>query len=58
MTPTSISAAVNAELFPPLVRAVGIGFPYSLTVALLFGGTAPYGGTLFTEWDHAGLFPW
>ncbi|MFE5395941.1 MFS transporter [Streptomyces sp. NPDC056568] len=37
---TSISAAVNAEIFPPRVRAAGIGFPYSLTVAL-FGGTAP-----------------
>jgi MFS transporter, MHS family, alpha-ketoglutarate permease len=37
---TSISAAVNAEVFPARVRAAGIGFPYSLTVAL-FGGTAP-----------------
>jgi MHS family alpha-ketoglutarate permease-like MFS transporter len=54
---TSISAAVNAEVFPPRVRAAGIGFPYSLTVAL-FGGTAPYVGTLFKELDHAGLFPW
>lgn len=54
---TSISAAVNAEVFPPRVRASGIGFPYSLTVAL-FGGTAPYVGTLFKEWGRAGLFPW
>ncbi|MDG9715923.1 MFS transporter [Streptomyces sp. DH24] len=54
---TSISAAVNAEVFPPRVRAAGIGFPYSLTVAL-FGGTAPYVGTLFKELDHSGLFPW
>lgn len=54
---TSISAAVNAEVFPPRVRAAGIGFPYSLTVAL-FGGTAPYVGTLFKELGHAGLFPW
>jgi MHS family alpha-ketoglutarate permease-like MFS transporter len=54
---TSISAAVNAEIFPPRVRAAGIGFPYSLTVAL-FGGTAPYVGTLFKEQGHAGLFPW
>ncbi|MFE0255545.1 MFS transporter [Streptomyces sp. NPDC059010] len=54
---TSISAAVNAELFPPRVRAAGIGFPYSLTVAM-FGGTAPYVGTLFKEIGHAGLFPW
>ncbi|MFJ2901027.1 MFS transporter [Streptomyces sp. NPDC087212] len=54
---TSISAAVNAELFPPRVRAAGIGFPYSVTVAL-FGGTAPYVGTQFEEWGHGGLFPW
>jgi MHS family alpha-ketoglutarate permease-like MFS transporter len=54
---TSISAAVNAEVFPPRVRAAGIGFPYSLTVAL-FGGTAPYVGTLFKEWGHSWLFPW
>ncbi|MDF3302115.1 MFS transporter [Streptomyces sp. K1PA1] len=54
---TSISAAVNAEIFPPWVRAAGIGFPYSLTVAL-FGGTAPYVGTLFKDLGRSGLFPW
>ncbi|WP_078600088.1 MFS transporter [Streptomyces violens] len=53
---TAISAAVNAETFPARVRAAGIGFPYSLTVAL-FGGTAPYIGTLFKDMGHAGLFP-
>ncbi|MER5442298.1 MFS transporter [Streptomyces sp. NPDC002790] len=54
---TSISAAVNAEVFPARVRAAGIGFPYSLTVAL-FGGTAPYMGTLFKDLGHSGFFPW
>ncbi|MFF8604213.1 MFS transporter [Streptomyces sp. NPDC015232] len=54
---TSISAAVNAETFPARVRAAGIGFPYSLTVAL-FGGTAPYVGTLLKELDRPHLFPW
>ncbi|MEV5596404.1 MFS transporter [Streptomyces sp. NPDC052496] len=53
---TAISAAVNAETFPARVRAAGIGFPYSLTVAL-FGGTAPYIGTLFKDLGQAGLFP-
>ncbi|WP_438272767.1 MFS transporter [Streptomyces sclerotialus] len=53
---TAISAAVNAEVFPARVRAAGIGFPYSLTVAL-FGGTAPYIGTLFKDLGQAGLFP-
>ena len=54
---TSISAAVNAELIPGHVRAAGIGFPYSLTVAV-FGGTAPYMGTLFTKIGHPDLFGW
>ncbi|MFI0710317.1 MFS transporter [Streptomyces inhibens] len=54
---TAIAAAVNAEVFPARVRAAGIGFPYSLTVAL-FGGTAPYVGTWFKQAGHADLFPW
>ncbi|MEU1626536.1 MFS transporter [Streptomyces sp. NPDC020096] len=54
---TAVAAAVNAEVFPARVRAAGIGFPYSLTVAL-FGGTAPYVGTWFKQAGHAGWFPW
>ncbi|NSC20002.1 MFS transporter [Streptomyces albus subsp. chlorinus] len=54
---TAIAAAVNAEIFPARVRAAGIGFPYSLAVAL-FGGTAPYIGTLFKELEMPGAFPW
>ncbi|MFD7920936.1 MFS transporter [Streptomyces sp. NPDC059740] len=54
---TAIAAAVNAEVFPARVRAAGIGFPYSLTVAL-FGGTAPYVGTWFKQAGNSGLFPW
>ncbi|MCQ4041805.1 MFS transporter [Streptantibioticus rubrisoli] len=54
---TAIAAAVNAEVFPARVRAAGIGFPYSLTVAL-FGGTAPYVGTWFKQAGHASWFPW
>jgi MHS family alpha-ketoglutarate permease-like MFS transporter len=54
---TSISAAVNAEIIPGRVRAAGIGFPYSLTVAL-FGGTAPFIGTLFTQQGRPELFGW
>ncbi|MGW1793159.1 MFS transporter [Streptomyces tubercidicus] len=54
---TAIAAAVNVELFPARVRAAGIGFPYSLTVAL-FGGTAPYVGTWFKQAGRADLFPW
>ncbi|TYT25999.1 MFS transporter [Luteimonas viscosa] len=38
---TAINAVVKAELFPVEVRALGVGLPYALTVAL-FGGTAEY----------------
>ena len=38
---TSIGPAVMSEQFPTEVRAVGIGAPYNLVVALL-GGTTPY----------------
>lgn len=37
----SIVPAVYAELFPTSIRAVGVGVPYSICVAV-FGGTAPY----------------
>jgi len=36
---TSINAVVKAELFPAQIRALGVGLPYALTVAI-FGGTA------------------
>ncbi|MGW5680616.1 MFS transporter [Nonomuraea sp. NPDC003754] len=54
---TSISAAVNSELFPTRVRASGAGFPYSLTVAI-FGGTAPLIGTALKDAGNSALFPW
>ncbi|MCG5217654.1 MFS transporter [Streptosporangium sp. KLBMP 9127] len=54
---TSISAAVNSELFPTRVRAAGAGLPYSLTVAV-FGGTAPLIGTALKDADNSALFPW
>ena len=38
---TAINAVVKAELFPTEVRALGVGFPYAVTVSL-FGGTAEY----------------
>ena len=38
---TSISAVVKAELFPTEIRALGVGLPFALTVAI-FGGTAEY----------------
>lgn len=38
---TSINSIVKAELFPTEIRALGVGFPYSLTVAI-FGGSAEF----------------
>jgi len=38
---SSVNAIVKAELFPVHIRALGVGFPYAITVSLL-GGTAEY----------------
>ena len=38
---TAINAIVKAELFPTNIRALGVGLPYAVTVAL-FGGSAEY----------------
>ncbi len=43
---TSINAIVKAELFPTEIRALGVGLPYGLTVAV-FGGTAEFIALLF-----------
>ena len=49
---TAINAIVKAELFPTRVRALGVGFPYAVTVAL-FGGTAEYVALYLKEIGHA-----
>ena len=46
---TSINAIVKAELFPAEVRALGVGLPYALTVAI-FGGSAEYIALWFRAW--------
>jgi MHS family alpha-ketoglutarate permease-like MFS transporter len=38
---TSISGLVKAEMFPPEVRALGVGLAYAVANAL-FGGSAEY----------------
>ncbi|SOD15377.1 MFS transporter [Pedobacter xixiisoli] len=45
---TSINAVVKAELFPTHIRALGVGLPYALTVAI-FGGSAEYVALLFKQ---------
>jgi MFS transporter, MHS family, alpha-ketoglutarate permease len=54
---TAINAIVKAELFPTRVRAIGVGFPYAVTVAL-FGGTAEYVALYLKEIGHAPAFYW
>ena len=54
---TSINAIVKAELFPAEVRALGVGLPYALTVAL-FGGTAEYIALWFKDAGHESYFYW
>ena len=48
---TSISAVVKAELFPTSIRALGVGLPYALTVAV-FGGSAEYVALWFKNAGH------
>lgn len=52
---TSINAIVKAELFPSEIRALGVGLPYGLTVAL-FGGTSQYVALYMRSIGHESLF--
>ncbi|WP_316802556.1 MFS transporter [Pedobacter nototheniae] len=52
---TSINAVVKAELFPAHIRALGVGLPYALTVAI-FGGTAEYLALWFKNIGHENYF--
>ncbi|MET1073912.1 MAG: MFS transporter [Umezawaea sp.] len=54
---TSINAIVKAELFPTRIRALGVGLPYALTVAI-FGGTAEYVALGLKSAGHESWFYW
>lgn len=54
---TSINAVVKAEMFPAEIRALGVGLPYALTVAL-FGGTAEYIALYFKTTGHESMYYW
>ncbi|NML23852.1 MFS transporter [Pseudoflavitalea sp. G-6-1-2] len=54
---TSINAVVKAELFPAEVRALGVGLPYALTVAI-FGGSAEYMALWLKKIGHEEYFYW
>ncbi len=54
---TSINAVVKAEIFPVEIRALGVGLPYSVTVAV-FGGTAEYIALWAKQAGHESFFYW
>jgi MFS transporter, MHS family, alpha-ketoglutarate permease len=54
---TSISAVVKAELFPAHIRALGVGLPYAIAVAV-FGGTAEPFALWLKKIGHEPLFYW
>ena len=54
---TSINAVVKAELFPTEIRALGVGLPYALTVAI-FGGTAEYLALYAKNQGHEEWYYW
>lgn len=54
---SAINAVVKAELFPTHIRALGVGLPFAITVAL-FGGTAEYIALWFKSKGHETWFYW
>lgn len=54
---TSINAVVKAELFPTNIRALGVGLPYAVTVAV-FGGSAEYLALWFKQQNVAHYYYW
>jgi MHS family alpha-ketoglutarate permease-like MFS transporter len=54
---TSISGIVKAEMFPPEVRALGVGLAYAVANAL-FGGSAEYVALGLKSAGHESVFYW
>jgi MFS transporter, MHS family, dicarboxylic acid transporter PcaT len=54
---TSVSGIVKSEMFPPEVRALGVGFAYAIANAI-FGGTAEYVALGLKSVGHEGAFYW
>ncbi|WP_179404168.1 MFS family transporter [Burkholderia guangdongensis] len=54
---TSISGLIKAEMFPPEVRAMGVGLSYAVANAL-FGGSAEYVALWFKSIGSEGTFYW
>jgi MHS family alpha-ketoglutarate permease-like MFS transporter len=54
---TAINAIVKAELFPASIRALGVGLPYAVTVAI-FGGTAEAVALWLKKIGHETWYYW
>ncbi|CAH0199171.1 Alpha-ketoglutarate permease [Rahnella aquatilis] len=54
---TSISGLLKAEMFPPEVRALGVGLSYAVANAV-FGGSAEYVALTFKSWNIEEVFFW
>lgn len=54
---TSVAGIVKAEMFPPEVRALGVGLAYAIGNAL-FGGTAEYVALGLKQLGHENAFFW
>lgn len=54
---TSISGIVKAEMFPPEVRALGVGLAYAIANAV-FGGSAEYVALGLKSIGHESTFYW
>ena len=54
---TSISGIVKAEMFPPEVRALGVGLAYAVANAI-FGGSAEYVALGLKSIGHESAFFW
>ncbi|GAB3390697.1 hypothetical protein GCM10027514_34200 [Azotobacter armeniacus] len=54
---TSIGGIVKAEMFPPEVRALGVGLSYAIANAM-FGGTAEYVALGLKSLGHEEAFYW
>ena len=54
---SSVSAVAKAEIFPVHVRALGVGMPYALTIAL-FGGSSEYVALWLKAHGHESYFYW
>ena len=54
---TAISGVVKAEMFPANIRALGVGLPYGVGVAV-FGGSAEYVALAFKSAGHEAGFFW